>query len=411
MQVFEGVTNNCFILEPNEQTPDEWNHKSGTKYFMQNGMLYKFVKNLFLSYITDIEDTVAKKIIQEQQWFKNAKYHTDTVYLNDDLDEKFPLQSDILLYAMAYFRAIYNKFGTESATILMLNPHTKEWRLLIPVQGKASLASVSYACPNELDLTKPFEKAIHSDAEMRQLHEAVIQEYTDLYDQGYRMFGTIHSHSNFGAFHSGVDDADEIKFDGLHITIGHVNTHFSFSARYMIASVEFKHEINDLLADTTVEELIKLVDDVVVEPDHIARMKPTLGQYQFMQSASKATKIAPGQFHVDQYWLRDSWEEKNKAYSGLDSLTEDEWKALKDDWAPSYKVVNPDESLSLKEHDLNVHNTDNAVWFFDKSDNMPMSVSWKYWKDNKTLFTNCVEISDDAVRALFRSFVKQNEDR
>lgn len=38
-----------------------------------------------------------------------------------------------------------------------------------------------------------------------------------------RSVGTIHSHCDFGAFHSGTDDADESTFDGLHLTFGHVN--------------------------------------------------------------------------------------------------------------------------------------------------------------------------------------------
>ena len=37
---------------------------------------------------------------------------------------------------------------------------------------------------------------------------------------GYTMIGDIHSHANFSAFHSGIDDKDEQSFDGLHITIG-----------------------------------------------------------------------------------------------------------------------------------------------------------------------------------------------
>ena len=40
---------------------------------------------------------------------------------------------------------------------------------------------------------------------------------------GYRLVGSFHSHCNFGAFHSGVDVADEVTFDGLHITIGRVD--------------------------------------------------------------------------------------------------------------------------------------------------------------------------------------------
>jgi hypothetical protein len=41
---------------------------------------------------------------------------------------------------------------------------------------------------------------------------------------GYQAIGTIHSHCDFSAFHSGTDKHDMGKMPGLHITIGHVNT-------------------------------------------------------------------------------------------------------------------------------------------------------------------------------------------
>jgi hypothetical protein len=37
------------------------------------------------------------------------------------------------------------------------------------------------------------------------------------------MVGTIHSHCDFSAFHSGTDERDEATFDGLHLTFGNVN--------------------------------------------------------------------------------------------------------------------------------------------------------------------------------------------
>jgi hypothetical protein len=41
--------------------------------------------------------------------------------------------------------------------------------------------------------------------------------------EGWMVAGTIHSHCNFGAFHSGTDEGDAEDHDGLHITIGHVD--------------------------------------------------------------------------------------------------------------------------------------------------------------------------------------------
>ena len=47
--------------------------------------------------------------------------------------------------------------------------------------------------------------------------------------------GTIHSHCDFGAFHSGTDIGDEEDFDGLHVTFGHNNlVEFSISATIVV---------------------------------------------------------------------------------------------------------------------------------------------------------------------------------
>lgn len=42
-------------------------------------------------------------------------------------------------------------------------------------------------------------------------------------EQGFLRIGTIHSHSDFGAFHSGVDVGDEDDWDGIHVTFGDNN--------------------------------------------------------------------------------------------------------------------------------------------------------------------------------------------
>ena len=39
-------------------------------------------------------------------------------------------------------------------------------------------------------------------------------------EEGHYLMGSIHSHCNFSAFHSGTDEGDAAKNDGLHITLG-----------------------------------------------------------------------------------------------------------------------------------------------------------------------------------------------
>lgn len=53
--------------------------------------------------------------------------------------------------------------------------------------------------------------------------------------RGWRIAGTIHSHCNFGYFHSGTDTADADKHDGIHMTMGFVDDAKKFGIATMIA--------------------------------------------------------------------------------------------------------------------------------------------------------------------------------
>lgn len=59
---------------------------------------------------------------------------------------------------------------------------------------------------------------------------------------GKRMIGTMHSHVDMGAWHSGVDDEDEAQFDGLHVTLGkmsHVPQMVDIDASLVIRGTKF----------------------------------------------------------------------------------------------------------------------------------------------------------------------------
>jgi hypothetical protein len=66
--------------------------------------------------------------------------------------------------------------------------------------------------------------------------------------EGYLKVGTIHSHCDFGAFHSGTDVEDEVEFDGLHVTFGHNDKDvFSISASYVVNGYRTKIDPLDVL--------------------------------------------------------------------------------------------------------------------------------------------------------------------
>lgn len=60
---------------------------------------------------------------------------------------------------------------------------------------------------------------------------------------GVQLLGTIHSHADMTAFHSGTDEIDEVDVDGLHIVVGELDTaRPSFSAAVVIDGKRFSAE-------------------------------------------------------------------------------------------------------------------------------------------------------------------------
>jgi len=105
---------------------------------------------------------------------------------------KNKLPVHIITQAHDFFRRIYNAKNTESSAFITYNDETGDYRLFIPEQY-CTHGSVNH-----------------------KLEVGAIRH-------GYRAVGTIHSHCNFGAFHSGTDTHDMEGMPGVHITLGHVD--------------------------------------------------------------------------------------------------------------------------------------------------------------------------------------------
>jgi len=111
---------------------------------------------------------------------------------------KLPL--DLVRKVTAWFRAVYVKYQSEAAGYLMYQSATGAWDFIPPAQT-AGPASVSY------------DKAPKKE--------------------GWVIAGTIHSHASMSAFHSGTDHADEEFFDGVHVTIGKLDSVPEYSCSIM----------------------------------------------------------------------------------------------------------------------------------------------------------------------------------
>jgi len=117
--------------------------------------------------------------------------------------DRLPLE--LLLQVLNFFRAVYKKQNSEAVVILYFNPTERMWRVEAPDQRGVGL-SVDYG------EVEPME--------------------------GYLPAGTIHSHCNIDAFHSGTDTHDEAEFDGLHITLGHITSDKPSLAMCVVANRE-----------------------------------------------------------------------------------------------------------------------------------------------------------------------------
>lgn len=107
-----------------------------------------------------------------------------------------------LMRAFHFFRKVFSEYKAEAELMIIYNRETQEYDFYCPTQN-VSGGHVHY---NLLESVGKLPK-------------------------NYSMVGTIHSHCDFSAYHSGVDVDDEKDQDGLHITLGHVNKdEFSFSA-------------------------------------------------------------------------------------------------------------------------------------------------------------------------------------
>lgn len=110
-----------------------------------------------------------------------------------------------------FFQWAYKKHSGESVVLIYYNSEDESFDVF-PTDQKVSNTSINYV-------------------------------KSGLSHTGYLLIGTIHSHANFGAGHSGIDDDDELNFDGVHITVGNVTEDiFSLSCSVVINGMRFMYQ-------------------------------------------------------------------------------------------------------------------------------------------------------------------------
>lgn len=319
--VDKGMTSICSLYR-DEEVPDELIKSDNSMFLVeQDGNLFKLQNNPLFTMLSEMKPKkgTVKEFLDKQ--LGEPKYKTGLVYSLKTRFAEHPLPLDILRYSMKYFREIFKKHGTEAAVVLMVHPQRGDWKLLKVMQVDCSHGGVHYlnpkSSPDNIDEDKEFYEEVFSKDETKELMLRSHEEYSELLDQGYSIFGTIHSHCDFSAFHSGTDNADELDFDGLHITVGHVNSNFSFACRFMVATAAFPQEITEVVGVEedgkwrlcTLDEITRDIDSVEVDEFHMDLMQPQL------QRARPATKVYQLSQNVEDH--TEDYEWKNQ-YTGRD---------------------------------------------------------------------------------------------
>lgn len=120
-----------------------------------------------------------------------------------------------------FFQEVVAKYDAEAMTIIYYNKDKQDFKVHIPEQ-KVGKGGVNY---KRVGLTA----------------------FDGMED--YLRVGTIHSHCDFEAFHSGIDIRDEEDFDGLHCTFGHNDKdEFTVSASVVVNGERLKVDPETVLS-------------------------------------------------------------------------------------------------------------------------------------------------------------------
>lgn len=165
-----------------------------------------------------------------------------------------------------FFRDVVAKYHAEAEINLYYNKETKDYKIHIPEQT-VSTGGVHY---KRMALT-------HVDGM-----------------ENYLRVGTIHSHCDFGAFHSGTDVGDEEDFDGLHCTFGH-NDKDEFTIAASVVVNGYRLEVNPM--------------DVLEGIDPAAPEAPAMPFHKGKRTTDKYFSLASVDQDVADQWNKglDKW--------------------------------------------------------------------------------------------------------
>lgn len=181
------------------------------------------------------------------------------------------ITGDIIATALTFFRKVFQVHRSEAYVTLMYSTKLAKYRLWCP-QQTVSAGSVNYDRTDQ-------------------------PSFQDRTENDWQMVGTIHSHCDFSAFHSGTDTFDESTFDGIHITLGHVNrSQFS-----MVASVAFNNQREQMEPENCVLGVARVGNKTVSSSKHM-----TWGDANYFElelSEAEAQELVAATQMIDGEWM------------------------------------------------------------------------------------------------------------
>lgn len=125
------------------------------------------------------------------------------------------ISSELICQNVNFLKWVYSEYKSEGMSILHYNDTNEEMKIQVPQQWV-------------------------SGGGLRYVNDVSFKNFVRL--------GSIHSHADFGAFHSSIDKGDEFNWDGLHITIGNVNSeNVSITASIVANKLRFIVEPTDYI--------------------------------------------------------------------------------------------------------------------------------------------------------------------
>lgn len=136
-------------------------------------------------------------------------------FYDEVVESRLPkVPGDIVVRVQRFFSTVVQQYHTEAIVVLYFHPETHQFRVHVPPQTTSD---------------------VYLRYRRMRLHHL----------GGYIPVGTIHSHCDFGAFHSDTDQDDESTFDGLHVTFGNNDrNHITISASVVAHGI--RHKIDPL---------------------------------------------------------------------------------------------------------------------------------------------------------------------